>query len=404
MAKLPKGNAVIGQSGGPTHVINQSLVGCVEVLQQAPSVERILGAHHAVRGIVNEDFIDLTDLPADRLERIAATPSAALGTSRDKPDEEYCKNIFKTFEKHNVRYFFYAGGNDSSDTCRIVNEQAKAAGYELHAFHIPKTIDNDLVHNDHTPGFGSAARYVACAFMGDNLDNRALPGIKIDVVMGRHAGWLTAASVLGRPGPDQGPHLVYVPEVPFSIPKFTEDVERIYTKLGRCVIAVSEGIHDQQGNPIAAKLAEQQGHHVERDAHGNVQLSGSGALGDFMSQAIKDYLGKKTRVRADTFGYMQRCFAGCASKTDQLEAREAGRAAARASLSGDLDGSIAVQRLSDEPYRVEYKRIELADVAAKTRTLPLDYLVDDNNIHDSFHKYAAPIVGELPHVELLRAK
>ena len=400
---LPKGNAVIGQSGGPTHVINQSLVGCVEELQEADCVDRILGAHHAVRGIVDEDFIDLTDLPADRLNRIAETPSAALGSSRDKPDEEYCQRVFKTFEKHNIRYFFYAGGNDSSDTCRIVNEQAKAAGYELHAFHIPKTIDNDLVHNDHTPGFGSAARYVACAFMGDNLDNRALPGIKINVVMGRHAGWLTAASVLGRPNIEEGPHLVYVPEVAFDIAKFTEDVDRIYAKLGRCVIAVSEGIHDAGGDPIAAKLAGQQGHHVERDAHGNVQLSGSGALGDFMSQAIKSYLGKKTRVRADTFGYMQRCFAGAASKVDQIEAREAGRAAARASLSGNIDGSIAIQRVTDEPYRVEYKRIELADVAAKTRTLPLDYVVDDNQIHESFRKYAMPIVGELPQVELLRS-
>jgi 6-phosphofructokinase 1 len=303
-----------------------------------------------------------------------------------------------------VRYFFYAGGNDSSDTCRIVNEQAKAAGYELHAFHIPKTIDNDLVHNDHTPGFGSAAKYVACAFMGDNLDNRALPGIKINVVMGRHAGWLTAASVLGRPGPEEGPHLVYVPEVAFDTVKFTEDVDRIYARYGRCLIAVSEGIHDKDGNAIAAKLAEQQGHHVERDAHGNVQLSGSGALGDFMAQAIKDYLGKKTRVRADTFGYMQRCYAGAASRVDQIEAREAGRAAARASLSGDVDGSIAIQRVSDEPYRVQYKRIELTDVAAKTRTLPLEYIVDDNNIHESFKRYAGPIVGELPHMELLRAQ
>ncbi|MEX0885671.1 MAG: 6-phosphofructokinase, partial [Phycisphaeraceae bacterium] len=173
-----RGNAVIGQSGGPTAVINQSLVGVVEGLRGHEAVERILGAHHAVSGIVDNAFIELQDIPQDRLERLAQTPSAALGSSRDKPDEDYCKKIFKVFEQNNVRYFFYIGGNDSSDTCRIVQEQAKRAGYELRAFHVPKTIDNDLVHNDHTPGFPSAARFVTQAFMGDNLDNKALPGIK----------------------------------------------------------------------------------------------------------------------------------------------------------------------------------------------------------------------------------
>ncbi len=397
-----KGNAVIGQSGGPTAVINQSLVGCVEGLLGKGFDQKILGAHHAVRGIINEDFIELQDIPQDRLNHIADTPSAALGSSRDKPDDAYCEKIFHTFEKHNVRYFFYAGGNDSSDTCRIVNEKAKEAGYELHAFHIPKTIDNDLVCNDHTPGYGSAAKFVACAFMGDNLDNRALPGIKINVVMGRHAGFLTAAAVLGRHGENEGPHLVYVPEANFDSVKFCEDVERIYSKLGRCLIAVSEGIHDADGTPMAAKLAIQQGHHVERDAHGNVQLSGSGALGDFLSQEIKNYMGKKTRVRADTFGYLQRCFVGCVSKTDQVEARAAGRTAAELAMSGDIDGSIAIQRTSDEPYTVEYNRIELGDVAAKTRHLPEDWIVDGNNISEKFVQYATPIVGPLPPVEFLR--
>jgi len=403
MADLPKGNAVIGQSGGPTHVINQSLVGCVEELRKHDSVQKILGAHHAVRGIVDEDFLDLTDIPQDRLDRIAATPSAALGSSRDKPDEDYCKKIFNTFEKHNVRYFFYAGGNDSSDTCRIVNEQAKKAGYELHAFHIPKTIDNDLVHNDHTPGFGSAARFVACAFMGDNLDNRALPGIKINVVMGRHAGWLTAASLLARHSEDDGPHLIYVPEVAFDIEKFVADVDRIYSKLGRCLIAVSEGIHDAEGEAITTRLAKD----VEKDAHGNVQLSGTGALGDHLSDLLKERLKDKhgkVRVRADTFGYLQRSLAGMASPVDQAEAREAGRAAARQSMTGDLDGSIAIQRISDDPYKVEYKRIELADVAARTRTLPEDYIVGGNNIAESFRSYASPLVGKLPTIELLRAR
>ncbi len=395
-----KGNAVIGQSGGPTAVINQSLVGVIEGLSGSDAVTKILGAHHAVSGIIKNDFIELQDIPQERLDRIAQTPSAALGSSRDKPDAEYCKKIFDVFAKQNVRYFFYIGGNDSSDTCRIVNELAKANKYELRCFHVPKTIDNDLVHNDHTPGFGSAAKFVAQAFIGDNLDNRSLPGIKINIIMGRHAGFLTAAAMLGKQHDDDGPHLVYVPEAAFDLDKFKADVAEVYGRLGRCLIAVSEGIHDKDGMAMAAKLAAS----VEKDAHGNVQLSGTGALGDHLANALKDHLGKNTRVRADTFGYLQRCFAGCVSTTDAKEARLAGRKAAELALSGDLDGSIAIQRVSNKPYEVEYKRIELSDVAAKTQTLDPKYIVNCNNIDPSFRDYLAPIVGDLPVVESLRGQ
>ncbi len=394
-----RGNAVIGQSGGPTAVINQSLVGVIEVLREGAGIEKILGTHHAVSGIIKNDFIELQDIPHDRLERIAVTPSSALGSSRDKPDEEYCKKIFEVFEKQNIRYFFYIGGNDSSDTCRIVNELARQHGYELRAFHVPKTIDNDLVNNDHTPGFGSAAKFVAQAFMGDNLDNRALPGIKINVVMGRHAGFLTAASMLGRQHEDDGPHLVYTPEMSFDEDKFIEDVDATQKKFGRCLIAVSEGIHDKDGVPMATKFAQK----VEKDDHGNVQLSGSGALGDFLSQLVKQKLGAK-RVRADTFGYLQRSFVGCVSLVDAQEAREVGRKAAEVALLGNLDGSIAIQRVSNKPYKVEYKLIGLGDVAAKTRTLDSTYIINNNNIDDSYSDYLAPITGELPVIESLRSR
>ena len=401
---LIRGNAVIGQSGGPTAVINQSLVGCVEVLNKSPHVEKILGAHHAVEGMVAGDFIEIQNIPKERLDRVAETPSAALGSSRDKPDREYCHRIFEALEKQNVRYFFYIGGNDSSDTCRIINQMAREAGYELRCFHIPKTIDNDLCCNDHTPGYGSAARFVASAFLGDNLDNRALPGIKLDIVMGRHAGFLTAASALARRSEKDGPHLVYVPESPFEIDQVMADIDRVYTKHGRCLIAVSEGIQDAEHTPIAAKLAVEQGHHVERDAHGNVQLSGSGALGDFLSQAIKNKLGKDLRVRADTFGYMQRCFAGCVSPADRMEARMAGRKAAEVALMGDLDGSVAIQRASDDPYTVEYTLVKLDEVAGKTRTLDPHFIADGNDVTDAFLRYASPIVGQLPTVEYLRTQ
>ncbi len=393
------GNVVIGQSGGPTAVINQSLAGIVETLRDS-GVDTILGCHHAVRGVVDDDFIELHNIPQDRLDRIAETPSASLGTSRDKPDEEYCHRIFERFAQHNVRYFFYIGGNDSADTCRIVNELAHKEGYELGCFHVPKTIDNDLVLNDHTPGFASAARFVALAFVGDNLDNRALPGIKINIIMGRNAGFLTASSILARQHEGDGPHLIYVPEMVFDPQQFVQDVDRVYTQYGRCLIAVSEGIHDAQGTPTVAALQEQS----EHDAHGNVQLSGTGALGDHLAHLIRTGLSDKLRVRADTFGYMQRSFAGCTSTVDALEARKAGRRAAQMALKGERDGSISIQRVSNDPYRVEYRRIELRDVAGHTRTLDHEYLDDANNIAAAYKQYLLPLVGKMPVIELLRTR
>lgn len=395
---IVRGNAAIGQSGGPTVVINQSVAGIIEVLRDNPQIDKIFGGLHGVRGFVGDQLVELQDIPQERLDRIAQTPSAALGSTRDKPDEAYCQRIFAHFSKHEIRYFFYIGGNDSSQTCHIVDELAKKAGYELRCFHVPKTIDNDLVHNDHTPGFPSAAKFVAQAFIGDSLDNRALPGIKIDVVMGRHAGFLTAASAMARMNEDDGPHLIYVPEVAFDVEKFVVDVERIYAKLGRCLIAVSEGVHSADGSPIAAKLAER----VETDDFGNIQLSGSGALADYLIHAIRQHMGPDTRVRADTFGYMQRSFAGCTSSVDAHEARMAGRSAAQAALDGATQGSVTIHRVGNDPYRAEYRLIDLSEVAGKTRQLDRKYIVDDNNIDDSFKDYLRPLVGHLPVVELLR--
>jgi 6-phosphofructokinase 1 len=401
MSEALQGNVVIGQSGGPSAVINQSLVGIVETLRDQPGINKILGARNAVAGIRRNDFIELQDKSRDQLERIANTPSAALGSSRDKPDEEYCKKLFEVFAENDVRYFFYIGGNDSSDTCRIVHEVAKQNNYELRAFHVPKTIDNDLVCNDHTPGWGSAAKFVAQAFMGDNLDNRALPGIKLNVVMGRHAGFLTAASILGRRNEEDGPHLVYVPEADFSVDQFKQDVERVYARHGRCLIAVSEGIHNKEGKPIAVELAEQMGG-VETDSHGNPQLSGTGVLGDFLTKAIKEHMAEKiekVRARADTFGYLQRCFVGCVSEVDQREARAVGQKAGEAALAGETAGSVTINRTSNSPYQVEYGLVKLGDVAAKTRTLDTSYIVNGNDIDESFKEYAGPIVGELPTIE-----
>ena len=405
MSDLIAGNAVIGQSGGPTAVINQSLVGVVQVLQQngagtsgAP-IQRILGMRHGVRGLCSGSFVDLTSTEAPMLEAIAATPSAALGSTRDKPDAAYCDRIFEACAKHNIRYFFYIGGNDSSDTCRIVNELAETKNYELRCFHVPKTVDNDLEMSDHTPGFPSAARFVAKAFMADSLDNAAIPGIKINVVMGRHAGFLTAAAALARRRSDDGPHVVCVPESPFDLEDFVQRVASVYDRLGRCQIAVSEGIQDKDGKSIGAMLIQ-----GETDAHGNVQLSGSGALGDQLAGVLKLRLtpagGKGPRVRADTLGYLQRCYPD-ASPVDQDEARRAGRYAAYLATSGDVDGSVAIIRTGrgygGEPYASELDRIELGDVAAKTRHMPKSFIAEGGyNVTGAFLDYCRPLVGELP--------
>ncbi|WP_426165413.1 6-phosphofructokinase [Pseudoduganella sp. R-34] len=384
---MSSGKILVAQGGGPTAVINQSLVGVVLEARRFRNVTRIYGALHGVRGIVNEDFVDLTQETSHNLELVAATPSSALGSTRDKPDLKYCEEIFKVLKAHEIEHFFYIGGNDSSDTVRIVAEQAQAAGYPLRAIHIPKTIDNDLVGNDHTPGFPSAARFVAQAFAGANLDNASLPGVYVGVVMGRHAGFLTAASALGKKFPDDGPHLIYLPERVFSIEQFLADVKDTYARYGRCVVAVSEGIHDASGAPIATLLAKE----VERDAHGNVQLSGTGALADLLCDEIKDKLGIK-RVRGDTFGYLQRSFIGCVSDVDQREAREVGEKAVQFAMWGDRNGSVAIKRTGF--YSVDYELMPLEAVAGKTRTME-DEFIDEKGtgVTDAFRMYLRPLLG-----------
>jgi 6-phosphofructokinase len=378
---------LVAQGGGPTAVINQSLAGVVLEARKFAGVERVYGAHHGVRGIVNEDLLDLTQETSHNLEMVANTPSSALGSTRDKPDAKYCHEIFKVLQAHEIGAFFYIGGNDSSDTVRIVADEAAKANYPLRCVHIPKTIDNDLVGNDHTPGFPSAARFVAQAFAGANLDNASLPGVYVAVVMGRHAGFLTAASALGKKFPEDGPHLIYVPERVFDIDKFLADVKRTYERIGRCVIAVSEGIHDATGAPIVTKLAEQ----VEHDAHGNIQLSGTGALADLLCEEIKNKL-KIKRVRGDTFGYLQRSFIGCVSDVDQREAREVGEKAVQYAIWGDRSGSVSIKRTGY--YSVDYELVPLEAVAGKTRVMEDEFLSScGTDVTDAFRLYLRPLLG-----------
>ena len=384
---MSTGKILVAQGGGPTAVINQSLVGVVLEARRHLGIQRVYGARHGVKGIVNEDFVDLTQETSHNLELVANTPAAALGSTRDKPDLAYCREMFKVLRAHGIEHFFNIGGNDSSDTIRIVAEEAQAAGYPLRCIHIPKTIDNDLVLNDHTPGFPSAARFVAQAFAGANLDNAALPGVYVGVVMGRHAGFLTAASALGKKFPDDGPHLIYVPERVFEIERFLSDVKATMERYGRCVVAVSEGIHDASGTPMLVKLAKQ----LEKDAHGNVQLSGTGALADLLCEEIKAKLGIK-RVRGDTFGYLQRSFVGCVSDVDQREAREVGEKAVQYAMWGSENGSVSIQRTGF--YSADYKLLPLQAVAGKTRTMEDEFLTrSGTDVTDAFRLYLRPLLG-----------
>ena len=389
----PPGNALIGQSGGPTAVINQSLVGLIEACVQAPPIRDVYGALNGIQGVLDERFVNLgLESPAD-LERVASTPGAALRSVRKKPSRDDSVRALEVFQKYDVRYFFYIGGNDSAEAAHLLNEVAVEEGYDVRLFHVPKTIDNDLRETDHCPGYGSAARFVTQALIGDNEDNRGLGGIKIDVIMGRNAGWLTAATALARSGDGEGPHLIYVPEVAFTWEGFLGDVERVYREHGRCVIAVSEGIHTPDGDLIAKPK--------DADAFGNVQLSGTGFLGDLLSGRIRSELGAhvegKLRVRADTFGYLQRCFHGLASEGDAREAREVGRAAVRIATSGEVPhGSVILRREEGPEYLVSYDWCPLDKVARETKDMPAEFLSGTSDVSHAFLEYVRPLVGQLP--------
>ncbi len=397
-------NMVIAQSGGPSMVINASLVGAVFAAKKAGGrIGRILGARHGIQGILGRDYIDLRKVSAAKLEAVALTPSSALGSCRMKPTADDCRRIFEEFKRLDVGFFFYIGGNDSADAARIIGEEAEKDGYPLVVYHIPKTIDNDLRSCDHTPGFASAARFVACALKGDDLDNRALGGVKIDIIMGRDAGFLTAASALARENSGDGPHLIYLPERPFSLDGFVADVQAAMKRHGRCVVAVSEGIRDADGELLAKRFAA-----GEKDSHGNLQLSGTGALGDYLAGYLKKN-SEIRRVRADTFGYLQRSFPGIASKVDMKEARQAGGAAvsyalkaARGAKDIQVKGTVGLQRAKGRTYKVTFEAMPAQAAAKFTRSVPDKYIAKSgHDVTKAFIDYVKPLVGDLPHCETL---
>jgi 6-phosphofructokinase len=390
---MSAGKAIIGQSGGPTAVINRSLVGFIKEAVNA-DFDEVLGARHGLAGMLSKDFVDLSSLSESQLFGIGKTPAAALGSVRKKPTEQDIEQLVSIFEKENIRNFFYIGGNDSAETANLVAEGANQIGYDMKAFHIPKTIDNDLKETDHCPGYGSAARFVAHAFQGDDADNRSLKGIKINVLMGRHAGWLTAASTLGKATEEDGPHLVYLPEKVFDIDVFLKEVKEVYDALGRCVIAVSEGIHNAEGEYFLQTYASETGSGLagQKDSHGNIQLSGSGALGDTLTNIVSEHI-DGARVRADTFGYLQRSFLADVSSVDAEEAERVGQHAVVASKEMQ-SGSVILKRQFSESYFCDVDVVDLHKVAKYTKDMPEEFIEQDKSyVTNEFFEYAMPLTG-----------
>ena len=358
---------VIAQGGGPTAVINQTLVGAVLEAKKRHPGAKVLGARHGVRGIRDGDYVDLSAVPEAQLRLIAGTPSAALGSTRDKPDAAYCEVILAGLKKAGADAFIYIGGNDTAGTQQIL---AEAAGGSMALVHAPKTIDNDLVDNDHTPGFISAGEFVAAAFLSVDLDFRALPGVYVGIVMGRHAGFLTAAAATWRLDGDSGPHLIYVPERGFSVPRFIDDVRKTLDRHKRCIVAVSEGVSTEDGRSLVESLVPAD--RLERDAHGNVKLSGTD-LGAAFERALAEGLPGK-RARVDTLGYMPRGAISMISPVDAREAFDAGAFAVEAAGKGG--GSVALQV---ENGKTVIRLVPLSNVAGKTRHMPDDFLMSDEN-------------------------
>lgn len=376
---------LIAQGGGPTAVINQSLVGAV--LESKKQGLKIIGARSGIKGIREEKFVDLFSIDDAKLSKIADTVGSALGSTRDSPDEAYCQQILTVFKKQDIRGFFYIGGNDSSETIQTILEFAARDGYEMKGFHIPKTVDNDLVENDHTPGFPSAARFVAKATLGIERDNASLPGIHLLIMMGRHAGFLTTAAALG------GAHLIYPPEYPFDIDAVAGDIQAVLDRHGRAVVGISEGVEDKNGEPIINQFVKK-----ELDAHGNVQLSGL-PLGNVLADFLKERL-KTSRVRQDTFGYPQRCYPD-PSSVDREEAREVGRLAIQHFVEDNRQsGSITINRAPGSEYRAVFGIVDLSAVAGKTRKLPKEYYnPKTKTVTEAGLNYLQPLVGELPEIE-----
>ena len=396
MEKLT-GACIIGQSGGPTAVINASAQGVIQTALKADCITRVLGAAHGIKGVLDDCLYDMGAEDPAELELLKHTPSSALGSCRyklkdpDVDDTDY-KRILEIFKKYDVRYFFYNGGNDSMDTCNKISKYMLKNGYECRVMGIPKTIDNDLFGTDHCPGYASAAKYIATTSMEIFLDAKVYDTGMITVleIMGRHAGWLTAASAIATHF-GMGPDLIYLPELPFDIDQFFADVERIYKATGKCIVAVSEGISDASGKLMVEKFAE--GQDVSRDSFGHAQLGGIGVT---LANMIKQRLGCKTR--GIEFSLMQRCAAHAASQTDVDESFLAGQKAVEFAIAGITDKMVGFKCSRENGYKCEIELLNLTDVANTEKKIPREWINEaGNGLTQDYIDYALPLIAGEAH-------
>jgi ATP-dependent phosphofructokinase / diphosphate-dependent phosphofructokinase len=403
-----RGNALVLQSGGPTAVINQSLAGIMSAASDYTDViSAVYGAFHGLHGLLYENFLNLSKESRHVWQDIALSPGAALGSARLKPKRSDLDRVFQVFSAHKIKFVLYNGGNDSAEAAQLIREEANNRRYDIQILHVPKTIDNDLMVTDHCPGYGSVARVVSHIIAGDDLDNRSFyNGVKINVCMGRHAGWIAAATALAKKGviacEDENacaPHLVYLPETSFNEMQFLDDVQRCYDKIGRVTLVVAEGIADQ---------IESSRFVGEKDEFGNAQLSGSGKLGDYLSELVQKNLKVKSelgklRVRADTWGYLQRSLPGMPSPSDQAEAFWVGAMAIRYMMQGESDKMVTLVRDPGEKYHCHTGLCDLAEVAQKTKLMPSHMINSERNgVTDAFFDYVTPLASILPTVRTLQ--
>ena len=384
-----KGALMFAQSGGPTSVINSSAAGVFTEALKSPSITAVYGAAHGIKGVLDENFYDISKEDAKEIELLKYTPSSALGSVRYKlkdasvDDTDY-KRILEVFKKYNVRYFMYNGGNDSMDTCNKISKFMKNSGWDCNVIGVPKTIDNDLFGTDHCPGYASAARYIATTIMEINLDAKVYDTgmICIIEVMGRNAGWLTAAAKLAS-YKGLGADLIYLPEVPFDIDKFVEDVKGVCAKNNnKCIAVVSEGIKLKDGRYVGEFTAS------ATDLFGHAQLGGVCAT---LADIVKKATGIK--VRPIELSLMQRCGAHLASKTDVEETFEAGKRAVKAAVEGETDKMVCFIRKPGDKYEIEYKLLPLELAANTEKKVPEEWITDNGtNVSDEFVKYALPLI------------
>lgn len=387
-----KKNVIVGQSGGPTAVINASLYGVVsEALNQTDSIGTVYGMVNGIEGFLNDQIMDMGPLDeSGELELIKTTPGSFLGSCRYKLPEDLSDNVYpQLFDKlsaRNIGYFFYIGGNDSMDTVSKLSRYAENINSDIRFIGVPKTVDNDLVMTDHTPGFGSAAKYVAStvreiAIDASVYDNKK--SVTIVEIMGRHAGWLTAASVLARKFEGDNPVLIYLPEVAFSQERFLEQVEEALKTTPNLVVCISEGINDGKGTFICELASD-----VGVDTFGHKMLTGSGK---YLENLVKERLGVK--VRSVELNVCQRCSSAMLSKTDQQEAIESGSYGVRRALEGETGKMISFKRSSQDPYIVSYATEDVTLICNEEKTVPLEWITDDgSNISDNFVTYARPLI------------